>query len=354
MTQRYDFSEISESKQVSPDDLDSFIDEYPNNIDLQRRVHKLTSEFARRCDAISVRTPSIDGKSTNPFVLAAFARSQRLKYLTELDEVVAAAKIFSSLETALGRVVEDIVPAVYGWDQVKSSGHSVLSEIDSARVDKTTDTVYLAALKSGPSCINDSMVSQIANAISSYWTDWAGHWSVNNVHYLVGMNYSTGKNSNKKDWHIVRLTEEKILSNGGNIVSSCIKTKTLKGKDKLIAKHSFSCNEDGRRLTVEVRQGREFWNIIGVGNQNAYLEICLALAKSISQRDSAPHQENYIIDGIDEVIGMSKSIDTAKLGKATSEWFSLFVRHFVDGFGFDTERSTHFDGIREEMLTLIK
>ena len=103
-----------------------------------------------------------------------------------------------------------------------------------------------------------------------------------------------------------------ISSNGGEIATSCIETKTIKGNDKLVAKHYFSHKKNGLTLTVEVRQGREFWNIISSGNRNAYLEICLALANSISQRGSANSQGNYITAGIDEVFGMSKLIDREK------------------------------------------
>jgi hypothetical protein len=168
-----------------------------------KRVKDMASAIARRLDAINVASPTIDGKKTNPFVLAAHARKSSLAAPVELDLGLAAAKEFSGLETALGRIVEDIVPEVYGWEQVYSEAHSLLTEIDCAKVVGTV--VRLAALKSGAACMNDTMVNKIGEAVAENYAEWADHWGVKAIDYTVGMNYSTGRNSNKKDWHAVRL-----------------------------------------------------------------------------------------------------------------------------------------------------
>lgn len=227
---------------LSLTEVQNFLNETtsPQHADKFQQVAQLSAALETRMRQINARSPAIDGKSTNPFVLAAYAELFDVQQLKQVDDIVAAAKVFSSIETAAGRVVEDVIPPFYGWQQVDSPGHTVLSEIDSARV--VGDTIELVALKSGPMCINDSMVSQIANAVSNNWVDWSNHWGVDKVRYIVGMNYSTAKNSNKKDWHIVRLAEERVAAQGVNVSSSCT---TPDGK-RPIASSFFQADRGGK------------------------------------------------------------------------------------------------------------
>lgn len=330
MPQRYDFTIISDEVRTSVADMQSFLQKYDADTGSQTRVKDLAAKFANRFDAINVNTPKIDGKSTNPFVLSAFARTQSIAKVAELDQLIAAAKMFSSLETALGRVVEDVVPSSYGWSQVHSPGHSVLSEIDSAKVDLLTSTVKLAALKSGPSCINDSMVSQIANAIATNWEAWADKWNVENVHYIVGMNYSTGKNSNKKDWHIVRLAEEKVAAKGANVSQSCIRQIQVRGKSKPQALTNFIASNGQKNLTVEVRQGKGFWTAVGGIRTDTFFEVCAALSLALTNLDSSPVPVNPTTGGLDEVVRRAEGLSSQAMSDGELQWFALFVRHFVD------------------------
>ncbi|MCK2148743.1 hypothetical protein MYE70_06645 [Marinobacter alexandrii] len=330
MPQRFDFSIISEKALASTAEMQSFLTKYDTDAPTRQRVEGLAQKFASRFDAINVNQPKIDGKSTNPFVLSAFARTQSISMVSELDQLIAAAKMFSSLETALGRVVEDVVPSSYGWSQVHSESHSLLSEIDSAKVQRSSSTVFLAALKSGPSCINDSMVSQIANAIATHWEQWADNWKVNNVHYIVGMNYSTGKNSNKKDWHIVRLAAEKLSEKGLAFSEPCIRQINVKGKLKLQAQNRFKASTDQKNITVEVLQGRNFWAAIGDGNSDTFFEVCAALALALSALNPSPLPDAPITVGLDKVISHANSLRSEKFETGAIQWFTLFVRHFVD------------------------
>lgn len=219
-TQRYDFSTFAPSVPLTLLEVNEFLRATiaPEHATRFARVANLEKALEARMRQINARSPAIDGKSTNPFVLAAYAHLFDVQHLKQVDDIVAAAKVFSSIETAAGRVVEDVIPPFYRWQQIDSPGHTVLSEIDSARV--VGDTVELVALKSGPMYINDSMVSQIANAIGTHWTAWSDHWGVDKVRYIVGMNYSTAKSSNKKDWHIVRLAEERAVAQAATVTST--------------------------------------------------------------------------------------------------------------------------------------
>ncbi len=310
---------------LSVEEITSFLQKVSSGTDaaLLQRIPLLQAQLERRMRQINARTPAIDGKSTNPFVLAAYAELFDVETLKQVDDIVAAAKVFSSIETAAGRVVEDVLPPFYGWTQVDSPGHTVLSEIDSAKVED--GTVSLVALKSGPMCINDSMVSQIANAVSNNWKEWADHWGVNQVRYIVGMNYSTAKNSNKKDWHIVRLSEERLGEAGANIISSCVSPTN----PRPTASSFFTATQDGYSIRVETLQGRDLWEFIA-GSKEAFLEICWAMMKCLNVAASPHVQANFTTDGMSEIIQVAEKIKVAGIGEAEKQWLLLFARHFVD------------------------
>jgi len=332
MSRRYDFSSIALPATIKQSEINDFLAKLDKDDAYYAGISNLAGAFEQRFDSITARELAIDGKSTNPFVLAAYARQQSVAAVSDFDNLIKAAKLFSSFETALGRVVEDVVPSFYGWTQVHSPGHSLLSEIDSCRLDSSASSISLAALKSGPACINDSMVAQIASAVASNWIDWADHWGVNNVYYVVGMNYSTGANSNKKDWHIVRLAEEKLQNAGAGISQSCIKTTSdARGKQRYQALPSFEASSGIRTLKVEVKQGKGFWNVIG-RKPDAVLEICAALAISLGSATQKSGGHGLTIGGLRELLVFSKGFQSHRLNEAQLEWFVLFLRHFCDQF----------------------
>ena len=123
---RYDFSEFSQPVDLRKEQVSDFIDRI-NEAENKEIIHNLSLNLRARMKRINARQPAIDGKSTNPFVLSAYSVLYGVKNLNQIDTIIAAAKIFSSIETAAGRVVEDVVPNVFGWEQVQTEGHTVLS-----------------------------------------------------------------------------------------------------------------------------------------------------------------------------------------------------------------------------------
>ena len=323
-TQRFDFSDFAPSVPLTLFEVQAFLQltVAPEHADRFARVAMLEEALETRMRQINARPPAIDGKSTNPFVLAAYAHLFDVQHLKQVDEIVAAAKVFSSIETAAGRVVEDVIPPFYGWEQIDSPGHTVLSEIDSARL--AGDTIELVALKSGPMCINDSMVSQIANAVSNHWTAWSDHWGVGKVRYIVGMNYSTARNSNKKDWHIVRLAQERALEHGATITSSC----TTPQGNRPLAHAYFEAELGGKTLRVETMQGRALWAHIG-GSDDAFLEICWAMAKCMEAL-AVPVGSTFTTREMQAIIDFAALVDVPEVSDAEKQWLVLFARHFAD------------------------
>ena len=174
-------------------------------------------------------------------------------------------------------------------------------------------------------CINDSMVSQIANAISSHWMAWADHWRVNKVKFVVGMNYSTAKNSNKKDWHIVRLTEEKLTETNCHVQSSCVDNTLSKPK----AYRSSLLTKDGYQLKIEAQQGLDLWRTIAQ-RDDAYFLLCWALAEVISEKDNSFDSNSFITGEINEILNFSDQIISNSASLQQKQWFTFFARHFVD------------------------
>lgn len=173
-------------------------------------------------------------------------------------------------------------------------------------------------------CINDSMVSQIANAVSSHWQEWADFWGVDSIRYIVGMNYSTAKNSNKKDWHIVRLAEERIIAQGATITSSC----TTPQKKRPRAHPFFEATHAGKTLRVETLQGRALWAHIG-GGDDAFLEICWAMAKCMETM-AVPPGGNFTTGEMREIVEFAGALDAPGIPEGEKQWLVLFARHFVD------------------------
>ena len=168
------------------------------------------------------------------------------------------------------------------------------------------------------------MVSQISNAISRHWKEWADHWGVNRVRYIVGMNYSTAKNSNKKDWHIVRLAEEQLAADGFEVTSSC----TTPDPRRPLASAFFSGQDGDQSLRVETLQGRELWSHIADA-QDAYLKICWAIAKCLNATPVA-EGSSFTTGQMHEILRFSQRLDVPGVSDGEKQWLVFLARHFVD------------------------
>ncbi len=69
---------------------------------------------------------------------------------------------------------------------------------------------HLATLKSGPRCLNDEMSANLADDILINFREWAETAKVREIDFTYGVLYGTKKQSNKKDWHILRNIKEKL------------------------------------------------------------------------------------------------------------------------------------------------
>lgn len=170
------------------------------------RALEMETDFRTRITSHVQSLPTKDAKfakfNTSPFVLMFYALQHGFTRISEIEEAILPAKVFSSMETSAGRMVEAVVLPKYGWEFAPSAMHSINSAIDGKKIDG--GTLFLATLKSGPRCLNDEMSENFADAILMNCEAWAKEAGVKNVDFTYGVLYGTRKQSNKKDWHILR------------------------------------------------------------------------------------------------------------------------------------------------------
>lgn len=171
-----------------------------------KRVLAMETEFRSRINTHVNSLPTEAAKfakfNTNPFVLMFHCMKQGYRHIKQIEKDILPAKLFSSMETSAGRMVENVSLPVYQWEAAPSEMHSSESVIDGKRL--IGDTLCLATLKSGPRCLNDEMSSNIADDILANCMEWAMQAGVSKIDFTYGVLYGTRKLSNKKDWHILR------------------------------------------------------------------------------------------------------------------------------------------------------
>jgi hypothetical protein len=285
------------------------------------RVLKLETNFRKKIRTHVEALPSSEAEfskfNTNPFVLMIHTFQKQYRHISQIEEDILPAKVFSSMETSAGRMVEAVVLPVYSWQSVPSAMHTVYSVIDGKK--KSGSTLCLATLKSGPRCLNDEMSENIADAIIANSTVWATEAKVKKIDFTYGVLYGTKKQSNKKDWHILRNIDEKLPA------------RTIKVKPA----HGWICEyaKDGVTVTVTIRIGIELWNYI-TGRDLGFMEMCVALIRAcVSPSDTQPKDHIFTIVDLEEIISLEpvpNDFNVSILQRSQLEWLFFFARHFCD------------------------
>ena len=285
-----------------------------------RRALAMETDFRDRITSHVESLPTQDANfarfNTSPFVLMFYALQNGFVRISEVESAILPAKVFSSMETSAGRMVEAVVLPRYGWEVVPSEMHSVNSAIDGKRM--AGDELCLATLKSGPRCLNDEMSENFADVILSNSAAWAQEAGVNKIDFTYGVLYGTKKQSNKKDWHILRNIAEK-----------------LPGGMKETPENKWQCRfeKDNVQVRVTIRIGVELWNYIA-GHDLAFLEICTALIRScIKPVNTKRGKHQYAIIDLEDIISTAEIPDAFNikiLQRSQFEWLFFFARHFCD------------------------
>jgi hypothetical protein len=285
-----------------------------------KRALLMETDFRTRITSHIQSLPTADAKfakfNTSPFVLMFYALQHGYSKISEIEQAILPAKVFSSMETSAGRMVEAVVLPQYGWEFAPSGMHTTNSAIDGKKV--VGDTICLATLKSGPRCLNDEMSENFADTILNNCEAWAKDAGKKELDFTYGVLYGTKKQSNKKDWHILRNIAKKLpagLRESPNDQWHC------------------SFEKNGILVRVTIRIGIELWNYVA-GHDLAFLEIGTSLIRAcVAPSEPEAGTYSYRISDINEIIGLdplSQSFNTKILQRSQLEWLFFFARHFCD------------------------
>lgn len=306
---------------IAKSDLLHLLSVVDSDPEAKRRVLAMETDFRRRIDVHVESLPLKDAKfakfNTNPFVLLFHSRNKNLKHIREIEQDILPAKVFSSMETSAGRMVETVVLPVYGWSTVPSGMHTDDSVLDGKQLDGKT--LRLATLKSGPRCLNDEMSENIADAIITHCPAWAKAAGVTKVEFTYGVLYGTKKQSNKKDWHILRNIDEKLPQRS-------VKVRPTNG---------WHCefDKDGVAVTVTIRIGTELWNYFA-HRGSAFVEMVVALIRAcITPSNTEADDYAFTISDLRSIISLDVVPDDFNVGllqRSQLEWLFFIARHFCD------------------------
>ena len=291
----------------------------------RQRVLNLETDFRRRMashiEALPPESSRFAKFSTNPFVLMMHCKKKGYSSISQIEADILPAKLFSSMETSAGKMAELVALPVYGWDTegVISGMHSANSDLDGRKIEG--DLVRLATLKSGPRCLNDTMSAGIADGIIANIRGWAVDVRAKRVEFTYGVLYGTPKQSNKKDWHILRNLEEKLPA--GSVYES--------------PANQWHCSFKLDRLdvTAAVRIGSDWWNHLAT-SENCFVEICIALIRAcvtVPPSGGGDDAYTYMISDLADIVsttGLADSYNVSLLQREQIEWLFFLARHFCD------------------------
>lgn len=286
------------------------------------RVLQMETRFRAKIETHLASLPAASAPfqkfNTSPFVLLFHSKRQGYERVSQIERDIIPAKVFSSMETSAGRMVEEVVLPVYGWEVVPSQMHSTESLLDGRKTEE--DDFLGATLKSGPRCLNDEMAQQIGRDVAANVGTWAENHGTATVDFTYGVLYGTKRQSNKKDWHILRSIAE--------VLPPTVVVTTSHSKSWCIG-YQFN----GLNVTATVRIGIDWWTYLG--GENAWIEMCLALIRACvaaaGPREDTPQ---YLISDLGSILdtsGLPPGFNVAIIQQSQIEWLLFLARHFCDG-----------------------
>jgi len=253
---------------------------------------------------------------TSPFVLMIYAHAKHYTKLSEIENDILPAKLFSSMETSAGRMIEDVALPIYGWQAVSSGMHTVNSALDGKKIENSI--LKAVTLKSGPRCLNDGMSENFADTVIGHGPAWLLNDAATELEFTYGVLYGTKKQSNKKDWHILR-----------NIVKKLPSTNVISAPEK-----KWDCKFMlGTALaTATIRIGKDWWDYLG--GPLCLMEICTSIIRAcVSPGLADPPGTTYVISDLANIVDWPSghaSLNVSILQASQLPWLFFLMRHFCD------------------------
>lgn len=293
-----------------------------NNSEIRERILTMENQFRENMSNHVSSLPTKDATfkkfNTSPFVLMIHSLKRSYSKISEIEKDILPAKEFSSMETSAGRMTEVITLPIYGWETVESGMHTSNSALDGKCLEN--GRLKLVTLKSGPRCLNDEMSENFADSIISHIESWATEAGVTELDFTYGVLYGTKKQSNKKDWHILRNLMDKLPHESFEI----------------LPKKKWNCRftYNGITANVAIKVGDEWWKYLG-GDLGTF-ELCIALIRAcISPSSTDPKDYVYTISDLKEIVDtscVSSDFNISILQKSQLPWLFFMLRHFCDKF----------------------
>lgn len=294
--------------------------------DRRERVLALERSFRRWLEEAQFVLPdeSIDlqrlAGTINPFVLLAHAKVESLTAVSDLESHLRLAKQFSSIETSIGKMLEEVTVPEYGWHRSTSGAQSEESIIDAELLEG--DTLYATTIKSGPRTLNDDISKRLGNSIATDAPLWGHRRGVRQVEVTYATLYGTFKQSNKKDWRVLlaayELLRDLALQDRDTRILSEPKQRTR-----------FAFERDGVRVCVRLRNGMKWWSFLGRSGLT-FLEVGAALIRAaIPPNPSTRHPRG---ESLRRMLDIPENYNIALLQRNQLEWALLFSGLFADRF----------------------
>lgn len=292
------------------------------NKEARDRVMSMEVDFRSRVktaiEALPLANAKFDRFKTSPYVLLLHSALNGYSRISQVEHDILPAKLFSSMETSTGKMIELVTLPVYGWETVPSQMHSAYSALDGKHDGRMV--LNVATLKSGPACLNDEMAENFADAILSHVSQWATDAGVSRVDFTYGVLYGTPSLSNKKDWHILRNLEEKAGK-------SCFSSSP---QGSWTASFVYKSIE----VTATVRIGLDWWSYLGktIGVETAGVEVWTALIRAcIAVGIADPIDHAYVIKDLGSIVqGVPEDFTVSLLQAGQLPWLFFVARHFCD------------------------
>lgn len=290
-----------------------------NDRSRREKVLRLETSFRAKIGphiaSLPANNATLQKFKTSPYVLLMHACQRGYTKISEIEADILPSKQFSSMETAAGCMVEEVVFPEYGWECVASEMHTSNSALDGKRID---ENVYqIVTLKSGPSCLNDEMSEYFAKTVLENFETWAQEAEAAIIDFTYGVLYGTEKMSNKKDWHILRYIKEKL---------GIQPTISPDGK--------WFCQFVQNDITVNVtiRIGWDWWRHLG--GELCFIEVFAALIRACihpGNLDSKTYE--YTISDLNKIVSthsVPENYNVSLLQYSQIPWLFLMARHFCD------------------------
>jgi hypothetical protein len=273
------------------------------------------SRVAQHVQALPQAAANFQDFSTSPFVIAIYSRWKGYSRISQVEQDILPAKLFSSMETSAGRMVEDVTLPVYGWAPVPSTMHTSNSALDGIRL--VGGTLRAATLKSGPRCLNDEMSENFADAVISHACAWLTSHRGSSLDFSYGVLYGTKKQSNKKDWHILRNLYDKLKAPAFTVDP--------------VGRWHCEFTVGGQPVTATVRVGKEWWDYLG--GPTCLTEVCVALIRAcVVVGPPDPPNHRYVMGDLGQIVDATPAagIMTSILQQSQYPWLFFLMRHFCD------------------------